>query len=163
MSVNLKPRAVTRKKSAPPVRITGTNPEGYMKRMLGSAAVTLATHAQRLDAIEDMTKTVQEDLREMRKSQDEHSRYVNQRIDTVQKTVTEKLDTQTRELTQHFDAGIAEVKTLHENNGKRITSLENWRYVIIGGACIVGFIISDILVRVFYGPVGQFLAKLIGH
>lgn len=114
-------------------------------------ATTLASHNERLDATDEMAKTLQQDLRELRTQQTQRIETVQKdlslRIDTVQKDLVEKMDAQTTALTEHFDKGISMV-------GKRLTALERWRILIVGGSIVIGFIVVDILARILLdGPV----------
>ena len=63
------------------------------------------------------------DLRdEMKDDQDRHNKEILQEIAKLNKNVTESLN--------HIE--------------KRITALENWRWLVIGGSIVIGFIISKI-------------------
>ena len=127
------------------------------------ASATLAGHEQRLDSIDAMADTLQNDIRDLRKSTADDAKFLHGRIDEVQKQVSEKLDAQTQELTSHFDTGMAKVT---EGQGKlslRIGKLEKWRWVIMGGGIVVSAIVLDVLVKIFYNPIAQFVLKVYGH
>lgn len=124
---------------------------------------TVAGHTERLDAVDDMAKTLQQDLRDLRTQQQHDHNYLSSRIDAVQKDLEVKLDNQTEKLAEHFDKGIKSVTDSQESVAKRLTSLERWRILIVGGSIVVAFIIGDVLVRVFSdGPVGDALLKVLG-
>lgn len=133
-------------------------------------ASTLASHQSRLDSNDTVTATIQGDLRDIRRQQasdtlntnariDGVQRDLSDRIDGVQRDLTIRLETQTQALTEHFDKGIAEVSTVRKTDAKRISVLEKWRWVIVGAAAIVVFVVGDVLVRVFAGPVTDFVLK----
>ena len=119
-------------------------------------AVTQATHNQRLNGIDAIVRHLQDDIRTMRDVQQDNHKSVNERVDNLSNHLNTrmdtldtrmdkldtKLDTQTVTLTRHIDEGMEGIRT-------RLKSVEVWRYVILGGAAVVVFIIGDLFVRMF--------------
>jgi exonuclease VII large subunit len=117
------------------------------------------SQGQRLDSIDAMSQKLQQDMRDLRSSQQSDSQYLNQRIDKVQETLSEKLDQQTDKLAAHFDTGLATVSAAQKATARRLTNLETWRTLIVGGAAVAFLVIGDILVRILYGPVGKYVSE----
>jgi hypothetical protein len=115
-----------------------------------------------MDTIDGMAQTLQQDIRDLRTEQQKETRHLNVRIDTVQKDITDRLDNQTKTLAEHFDKGIDKVTEAHVSNSNRISALEKWRWTLVGGGAALAFLISDVIVRIFYGPIGAYIAHFLG-
>jgi hypothetical protein len=128
-----------------------------------TVSTQIASHAQRMDAIDAMTNRVQLDIRDLRADQTKDTRFIHERIDTIQRDLTGRLDTQTKELTEHFDTGIKSVIETRSKDGDRIKSLEKWNWTVIGGGAVVTVLFLDVLVRFFGGPLIDYFMQMILH
>ena len=126
-------------------------------------AVNLAGTTKRLDAVEDAMQhsstARQTEIDAIRESQAQDYRYLDGRIATVQTELTNRIEQQTKDLTEHLDQGFEKIaakieaeKTERKEDTKvlasRVTSLELWRGLIIGGAIVIGFILSAFVLRI---------------
>src|SRR4051812_26761652 len=102
MSAHSVRRTRKKAKGAPVIRLSNADYSYYF-----------ATQGARLDQIDGMTKTLQDDIRDVRTLQSNGTQYLNQRIDAVAHDLGVKLDHQTQTLTEHFDKGIASVTMAH--------------------------------------------------
>lgn len=92
---------------------------------------------------------------ELRVSADADHKYLNERIDTVETNLSNKIDNQTAKLQQHFDESVNRLGDhLEQRIGamdKRVVLLEKWRWLIVGGATVIFFIITEFLLKHFSG------------
>jgi hypothetical protein len=154
-----------RKQSRGPSGVSWQFEESIDRFATAAATVStqIASHAQRMDAIDVMTNRVQGDIRDLRDSQTKDTRFIHERIDTIQRDLTGRLDTQTKELTEHFDTGIKSVIDTRSIDGDRIKSLEKWNWTVVGGGAVVTVLLVDVIVRFFGGPFIDFFMKAILH
>lgn len=112
-------------------------------------AVTQATHNERLNAIDGQMRNLQTEMHQLREFKQQQNTYLNNRIDAVQlelagrlQDMDEKLDTQTVTLTNHIDVALKGV-------GSRLETVETWRYLVIGGTIVAGFLFSEFFLKLF--------------
>lgn len=121
-------------------------------RLLEEITVSEDKWMKRLDETAARFESVTNDLRT---SGDADHKYLNERIDTVELNLSNKIDNQTTKLQQHFDESVNRLgDRLDQRIGaidKRVGLLEKWRWLIVGGATVVFFIITEFLVRHFSG------------
>jgi len=125
----------------------------------GKIASTLAAHNERIEAQDTVSERIQEDIRDMRRQQATDTATLHSRIDAVRDDLTKRLDEQTDKLTETITTGLDKVTSARVTDQKRIGALEKWRWIIGGGAAIVGFVIFDVLVRIFYQPIAQWFLR----
>lgn len=124
-------------------------------RLLQEIADTEETWMKRLDQTAQRFETVTTDLRT---STDADHQYLHKRIDTVEVNLSQKIDTQTAKLQEHIDssidrlgdrvdAKIGEIDKRINTIDTRVDQLENWRWLIVGGATVVFFIVAEFLVK----------------
>lgn len=95
-------------------------------------AITQATQNERLNGIDSTVRTLQGELHQLRDYKEQQYEYLNTRIDDM----SEKLDVQTATLTTTIENALKGV-------GTRLETVETWRYLILGGAAVVMFIIAE--------------------
>lgn len=100
------------------------------------------TEGRWMDRIDDLATRVAQ-----------HQHYSDERIDTVEDNLGKKIQEHTDTVTRHIDAKVEALsKDMSANVSKldtRITVLERWRWIIIGGALVVLFIITNYLVQLW--------------
>jgi len=75
--------------------------------------------------------------------------YLNERIDTVENNLFKKIETETSNISQHIDKLGDRLEANMNALDKRVSVLERWRWLIVGGAGVVLFVVSNYLIRVF--------------
>lgn len=102
---------------------------------------------------------------EMREKQTTDRTYLTESIQTVERNLTEKIETETKRLSEHFDAAISkldakwgeqvqELETRDRNIEKRVSMLENWRWLLVGGGIVVLWVVSQIILdKIFHTTV----------
>lgn len=84
---------------------------------------------------------------EIRETHAQDLRFVNERIIAVETNLTNKLDEQAKEINKHFET-LGENMT--ESFGKldnRITALERWQWLIVGGSVVVMFFLTNYVIK----------------
>jgi DNA anti-recombination protein RmuC len=123
--------------------------------------IGVAAHKQRLDNVEERYQDQVKSIHEIVARQATDTRDLNERITAVQTDLTSKLIEQTNNLTEHFDDAVEKLSTkvddrfgqLHRDIltvDKRVGTLEKWRSALVGGAIVIGFIISGIVMRIVW-------------
>lgn len=139
-----------------------TRLEDSLRRLtLATTELTIgvAAHKQRLDNVEDRYQDQVESIHEIVARQATDTRDLNERITAVQSDLSNKLSKQTENLTEHFDEAVEKLSAkvddrfseLHRDIltvDKRVGVLEKWRSALVGGAIVIGFIISGIFMRI---------------
>lgn len=84
---------------------------------------------------------------EIRETHAQDLRSVNERINTVETNLTNKLDQQAKDINTHFET-LGD--TMSESFGKldnRITALERWQWLIVGGSLVVMFVLTNYIIK----------------
>lgn len=104
----------------------------------------LAVHDERIDQLERVSVTRMEDIKEL------HSR-----ITTGNREITDKIDQLDRCLEDRMSKAAATAKEQHAEIQKeiqkdvkeisdRVDTLEKWRWMIVGGAVVFGYVIGNL-------------------
>lgn len=143
----------------------------------------VASQKQRLDYMEDSLKKLGDDkdvelrtlgtrLDEVQRDLSERSQTLTDRIAGVHqelsKEITSSAEKQTKELTTHMDTAIGQLsnhftQTVLELKGTdtelagRVTKLEVWRWLIVGGGMIVTAIVTGILLKLAFMMVDRYM------
>lgn len=99
----------------------------------------LAVHEHRLDDLDSDGATLKQDIKEVHSRLSTVSREIVQEIKTIEKSIKEDATNQHNELS-------SQMNSLDE----RIGTVEKWKFIILGGAVVVGFLIGQVdLVKLF--------------
>ena len=96
------------------VKILATAADNATKVVTDTATRTLAEFPN-----------IQEDIRDLRAAMREDSKKFGDSLDSLLKTVAGRYD------------------VLITRNGERITTLERWRWVTVGGGMVIGFVVAN--------------------
>lgn len=109
-----------------------------------SVSQLLAVHESKLSAQEEYTRHITELVERRRVDTDDKLKAIGDRIVSGEKDIQTKLDNQ-------YDALLEEVKLSRKDSAgehkelvDRIGKIEKWSWIVIGGAMVVGFILSKI-------------------
>lgn len=141
---------MVKKKANPPEETFGESIDKFATAAT-QFAITQATHNERLNGIDSQMRNLQGEVHQLREFRQQQDDYMNKRIDTVHADFSHrmnemeaKLDTQTVTLTTHIDDALKGV-------GQRLQTVETWRYLVQGGAVVIGFLFSEFMVKLLFG------------
>jgi uncharacterized coiled-coil DUF342 family protein len=102
---------------------------------------------ERIAKLEAQVESIKEDMSEMK--QDIKS--LNAKIDDGNRRIVEHLDNSIKELAKADQEQHTALKESMENVKSRVDLLEKWKWMIIGGAIVIGYLIgnSDMLLKFF--------------
>ncbi len=117
----------------------------------GDISKILAVHEQRLDGLDKVSDQRADEIKEL------HSR-----ITTGNREIVDKIGDMESRLDQKLQAGAKAAKEQHESIQKeiqvdikaiadRVDVLERWRWMIVGGAIVLGFVVGNtgIVTKIF--------------
>ena len=102
----------------------------------------LAVHETKLSSQEIITKQISELVEARRMETDDKIQILHERISSGERELKESIDDQYDELMKEIKEMRAESTMQHNTLSDRITAMEKWMWTVIGGAAIVGGIIT---------------------
>jgi len=102
----------------------------------------LAVHESKLTAQEIVTKQTVDLIEKRRVETDDKIQLVHGRISSGEKELTEKIDNQYDDIMNELKDMRKESTEQHEKLSGRITTMEKWMWTVMGGAIVVGSLIS---------------------
>jgi len=105
-------------------------------------AKILAVHDERITTSEHHQESLGQMMEKRREETERSFREVYTRIDTVERNVKSELEGVKNEIIESFTKHTAAQEKKHETFSTRIRTLENWRWMLIGGGIILGFIVG---------------------
>lgn len=95
-------------------------------------------------------KRLDEVAAELRNNQQADKQYLNERINTVESNLSQKIDTHTDNLTKHIDTSFDKLDKKWDVKftgiDERVSALEKWRWLLVGGGLVVLWVFSQILI-----------------
>ena len=100
-----------------------------------SAEITrlLAVHDSRINNLESGTKENTTDVRDLYKKMSENTKEILSKLDDMEVRIEDKLK-------EHTDKSSAQHKVISE----RLSVLENWRWLVVGGGIAFGFLLNHL-------------------
>ncbi len=102
----------------------------------------LAVHESKLTAQEIVTKQTVDLIEKRRVETDDKIQLVHGRISSGEKELTEKIDNQYDDIMNELKDMRKESTEQHNKLSSRITTMEKWMWTVMGGALVVGSLIS---------------------
>ena len=93
----------------------------------------LAVHDSRINNLELGNKETITDVRDLYKKMSDNTKEILEKIDDMEGRIEDKLK-------EHTDKSSNQ----HKNISDRLTVLENWRWLIVGGAIALGFLLDHL-------------------
>ena len=128
----------------------------------GDIGKILAVHEQRLDSIEKVSDQRNDEIKEIHSRITTQTREVVEKIDQLQTRLEHKMQAgsvqaqlQHEEIQKAVQADIQKVAATLDSDIKEVTKrvdvLESWRWMIVGGAIFLGYVVGhlDIFSKVF--------------
>lgn len=102
----------------------------------------MAVHEEKLirqeEALEDQEKQFRDSVQELHSRITTNAKETSQHISEVERRLVDAMNEHSRKETEQF-------MKLREELQSRVGILEKWRYLIIGGAIVIGFVIEAIV------------------
>jgi hypothetical protein len=100
-----------------------------------SAEVTrlLAVHDSRINNLETGSKETITDVRDLYKKMNDNTKEILSKIDDMEVRIEDKIK-------EHTDKSSIQHKVISD----RLTVLENWRWLVVGGAIALGFLLKHL-------------------
>jgi len=114
---------------------------------------------ERIVRMETQVETIKEDIHEVKNDIKEiHSRITTgnreivDKMDDMQTRLEHRMNAQAEVAKQQHDAIQQEIKKDLDKIDGRVSSLEQWKWYVIGGAVVVGFLLATVvdLTKVFH-------------
>jgi chromosome segregation ATPase len=107
-----------------------------------SVSNLLAVHETKLTSQEIISKQLSDLVEARRVETDDKLQILHERISSGERELKENIDDQYDELMKEIKEMRAESTTQHNTLSDRISTMEKWMWTVIGGAAIVGGIIT---------------------
>jgi septation ring formation regulator EzrA len=107
-----------------------------------SVSNLLAVHETKLSTQEIISKQLSDLVEARRVETDDKIQLLHERISSGERELKESIDDQYDELMKEIKEMRAESTVQHNTLSDRITAMEKWMWTVIGGAAIVGGIIT---------------------
>jgi len=101
----------------------------------GSIKSMLAVHEEKLSKREDIENEIFRLIEQRRHDTEEELKTLHSRITTNSKEVREMIDLSEKRL-------MCEIKALRNDISGRVGLLEKWKWIILGGSIVVGWVLS---------------------
>lgn len=115
-----------------------------------SVSNLLAVHETKLTSQEIITKQTVDLVEKRRIETEEKIQLLHGRITSGEKELAEKIDHQYDELMAELKDMREEATAQHNALSERITAIEKWSWIIIGGSIVVGIIIDKLPIDKFF-------------
>lgn len=102
----------------------------------------LAVHETKLSAQEIISKQTTDLVEKRRMETDEKLQTIHARISSGEKDLADKIDTQYDEIMSELKEMRKESTEQHNKLSSRINTMEKWMWTVIGGAIVVGSLIT---------------------
>jgi hypothetical protein len=109
------------------------NTVAELAKTSGEITRLLIVHDARIVNLESGSKETITDVKELYKTMSDNTKQIIDKIDLTETKLEEKLK-------EHADAAEEQYASIN----KRISALENWRWVIIGGAVVVSYLLNNL-------------------
>jgi 4-diphosphocytidyl-2C-methyl-D-erythritol kinase len=120
----------------------------------GDIGKILAVHEQRLDSIEKVSEYRNEEIKEIHSRITTQTREVVEKIDQLQSRLEHKMNAsavaakeQHESIQKEIQQDLQKVASTLDKDIKEVTKrvdvLENWRWMIVGGAIVLGFVVGN--------------------
>lgn len=115
-----------------------------MQEIASNLSRMVSLQEQRLENQEKITSEVQSILEMRRQEHNNNIKDIYNRINTVNKELTDKIEDTERTILSELQAIRAKLETDKQSFGSRLTSVEMWKYMVIGAIMLVSFVLGNI-------------------
>ena len=111
----------------------------------------IAVHESKLSAQEVISKQTTDLVEKRRIEMEDKLQFLHARISSGEKELGTKIEDQYDELMVEIKEMRAESVSQHNALSDRITSMEKWHWIVVGGAVVVGTFISQVNLTQIFG------------
>jgi chromosome segregation ATPase len=116
-----------------------------LTELSNSISKLLAVHDSRLDSLEKINDRTDDDIKEMHSRITTISREICEKIDQVEAMIETKLVLASENSTKQHNEIKSEIESKINVLSSRVSVLETWRWIVIGGATVVGYLADKII------------------
>lgn len=116
-----------------------------------SVSQLLAVHETKITAHDVLTKQTVELMEKRRVETDDKIQILHERISSGERELKGNIDKQYDELMTEIKEMRAESAQQHTTLSDRITAMEKWMWIVIGGAIVVGVILAQVDFQAIFG------------
>ncbi len=116
-----------------------------------SVSQLLAVHETKITAHDALTKQTVELMEKRRIETDDKVQLLHERISSGEREIKQQIDDQYDELMSEIKAMRAESVAQHTALSERITAMEKWMWIVIGGAVVIGVILGQVDFQTIFG------------
>jgi len=116
-----------------------------------SVSQLLAVHETKITAHDVLTKQTVELMEKRRVETDDKIQILHERISSGERELKTNIDKQYDELMTEIKEMRAESTKQHTILSDRITAMEKWMWIVIGGAIVVGVILAQVDFQAIFG------------
>jgi hypothetical protein len=116
-----------------------------------SVSQLLAVHETKITAHDVLTKQTVELMEKRRIETDDKVQLLHERISSGEREIKQQIDDQYDELMSEIKAMRAESVAQHTALSERITAMEKWMWIVIGGAVVIGVILGQVDFQTIFG------------
>jgi len=116
-----------------------------------SVSQLLAVHETKITAHDVLTKQTVELMEKRRVETDDKIQILHERISSGERELKTNIDKQYDELMTEIKEMRAESTKQHTTLSDRITAMEKWMWIVIGGAIVVGVILAQVDFQAIFG------------
>lgn len=116
-----------------------------------SVSQLLAVHETKITAHDVLTKQTVELMEKRRVETDDKIQILHERISSGERELKTNIDKQYDELMTEIKEMRAESTKQHTILSDRITAMEKWMWIVMGGAIVVGVILGQVDFQTIFG------------
>lgn len=116
-----------------------------------SVSQLLAVHETKITAHDVLTKQTVELMEKRRVETDDKIQILHERISSGERELKTNIDKQYDELMTEIKEMRAESTKQHTTLSDRITAMEKWMWIVIGGAVVIGVILGQVDFQTIFG------------
>ncbi len=98
----------------------------------------------RIAVLEDQVQTIHNDVEHLEKKMDENYATLHGRISGLRDDIQANMDAKHERLVEKIDSNAKNSSEQHKQLYDKISTIEKWRWMIMGGAIVLGYVIAHI-------------------
>lgn len=102
------------------------------------------TTSSRIAVLEDQVQTIHTDVEHLEKKMDENYATLHGRISGLRDDLQASMDTKHEKIIEKIDANARNSSEQHKQLYDKISTIEKWRWMIMGGAIVLGYVLAHI-------------------
>jgi len=103
----------------------------------------LAVHDERIDQLERVSVARMEDIKELHSRITTGNREISEKIDNLDRCLEERIRKVTVDSKEQHEEIQREIQKDVKELSERVDTLEKWRWMILGGAAALGYIVGN--------------------